>query len=66
MSAVCQDSRELGRSAYELLLQLCEGSAIAPQEGLGKAWLEINHSTGQVLVEPVRIMPNGERLSVAG
>jgi DNA-binding LacI/PurR family transcriptional regulator len=66
MSAVCQDSRELGRSAYELLLQRCDGLNGDPQESLGKAWLEINHSTGRAPVEPVRIMPNGERLSVTG
>ena len=33
--------------------------------GLGKAWLEINHTTARVPALPVRIMPNGERLPVA-
>ena len=66
MTAVCQDSRELGKLAYELLLRRCEGLNGGSQEGLGKAWLEINHSTGRAPIETVRILPSGERLSVAG
>ncbi|MEX0611019.1 MAG: LacI family DNA-binding transcriptional regulator [Pirellulales bacterium] len=65
MTAICQDSRELGRLAYELLVQRCE----EPEEdgqpaGLGKAWLEINHTTARVPEQIVRVMPNGERLAV--
>lgn len=65
MTAICQDSRELGRLAYELLLRRCD----EPEDGgyaggLGKAWLEINHTTARVPATSIRIMPNGERLSV--
>ena len=67
MTAICQDSRELGRQAYELLIQLCEGVDDDRQvDGLGLAWLEINHTTARVPSVPVRIMPNGERLTVDG
>jgi DNA-binding LacI/PurR family transcriptional regulator len=64
MTAVCQDSRELGRLAYELLVQQCEGPENGQPAGLGKAWLEINHTTGRVPDRPVRMLPNGERLAV--
>jgi LacI family transcriptional regulator len=64
MTAICQDSRELGRVAYELLVQSCEGPENAPALGLGRAWLEINHTTARAPADPVRILPNGERLPV--
>src|SRR5262249_14154324 len=45
MTAICQDSRELGRLAFELLLQRCDGIENGRHiEGLGAAWLEINHT----------------------
>jgi LacI family transcriptional regulator len=65
MTAICQDSRELGRLAYEVLLQRCEGIEDDRHiEGLGSAWLEINHTTARVPAKTVRILPNGERLPV--
>ena len=64
MTAICQDSRELGQLAYELLLRRCEGLADGHAGGLGRAWLEINHTTARAPATTVRIMPNGERLSV--
>jgi DNA-binding LacI/PurR family transcriptional regulator len=66
MTAVCQDSRELGRRAFEQLLRLCE---VEPEDRepvvLGKAWLEINHTTGRVPARAVRVLPNGQRLEAA-
>jgi DNA-binding LacI/PurR family transcriptional regulator len=66
MTAVCQDSCELGRQAYELLVKRCSIKA-AEQEPMvpGKAWLEINHTTGQVPERSIRILPNGDRLLTA-
>ena len=71
MTAVCQDSRELGRSAYDLLLRLCgmqadDRASTQPINVLGKAWLEINHSTGRAVSGPIRVLPNGQRLEMAG
>jgi DNA-binding LacI/PurR family transcriptional regulator len=64
MTAICQDSRQLGRLAYELLLQQCEGlEDVKSAAGLGIAWLEINHTTARASSKAVRIMPNGERLA---
>jgi DNA-binding LacI/PurR family transcriptional regulator len=63
MTAICQDSRELGRLAYELLLRHC---TLQPEERqtsvLGNAWLEINHSTGRAPARAIRVLPSGERL----
>jgi LacI family transcriptional regulator len=65
MTAICQDSRELGRLAYELLLRRCEEPDDGKNSGgLGKAWLEINHTTGRAPATAIRVMPNGERISV--
>jgi DNA-binding LacI/PurR family transcriptional regulator len=68
MTAVCQDSRELGRSAYELVLTLAslppdERRATGPRNVLGKAWLEINHTTGRAPVQATRVLPSGQRLT---
>jgi DNA-binding LacI/PurR family transcriptional regulator len=67
MTAVCQDSCELGRLAYEVLVKRCtakpgEYEPIAP----GKAWLEINHTTGRAPTQPIRILPNGDRMHAVG
>jgi LacI family transcriptional regulator len=64
MTAVCQNSRELGQLAYQLLVQLCAEPENRTLQGLGKAWLEINHTTARVPAKPVRVLPNGERLPV--
>jgi DNA-binding LacI/PurR family transcriptional regulator len=64
MTAICQDSRDLGQSAFQMLLQRCDGPNGECQSGIGKAWLEINHTTSRVPSRLIRIMPNGERLPV--
>jgi DNA-binding LacI/PurR family transcriptional regulator len=65
MTAICQNSRDLGRLAFEMLLDRCEGENTSTSGEPGKAWLEINHTTARVPSKLVRIMPNGERLPVA-
>jgi DNA-binding LacI/PurR family transcriptional regulator len=66
MTAVCQDSRELGRLAYDLLLRRAELQTVTlEKDGLGKAWLEINHTVGRAPDKPIRILSSGERLAVA-
>jgi DNA-binding LacI/PurR family transcriptional regulator len=64
MTAICQNSRELGRLAFEMLVQRCDGVDGKVLGDLGKAWLEINHTTARAPSQLVRIMPNGERLPV--
>ena len=66
MTAICQNSSELGRLAFEMLIERCEGEWSETTGEPGRAWLEINHTTARVPARPVRIMPNGERLPVAG
>lgn len=66
MTAVCQDSRMLGRLAYDLLMRHC---AQQPEDRetavLGSAWLEINHSTGRAPARAIRVLPSGDRLETA-
>lgn len=66
MTAICQDSRELGRLSFELLLRRIAGTASCEQRhACGQAWLEINHTTGRATAHQVRILPNGDRLQTA-
>jgi hypothetical protein len=70
MTAVCQDARASGRAAYELLLGLCrmprdEWDATEPRCVLGKAWFEVNHTTGRVPKHPSRVLPSGQRIETA-
>jgi DNA-binding LacI/PurR family transcriptional regulator len=63
MTAICQDSRELGRLAFELLARRCsENGSMDRSHACGQAWLEINHTTGSAPEKRVRILPNGDRL----
>lgn len=63
MTAICQDSRELGKAAFELLLRRCGDRATNGESVvLGHAWLEINHTAGQPPAQPIRILPSGDRL----
>jgi DNA-binding LacI/PurR family transcriptional regulator len=65
MTAICQDARELGRQAFELLLRRCEHAEDPDGAALGSAWLEINHSTGRAPATPTRVLPSGERLELS-
>ena len=70
MTAICQDSRELGRAAFELLLRLCGTTTDArkpagPANMLGAAWLEINHTTARAPALPTRVLPTCQRLEAA-
>lgn len=63
MTAICQESRELGKRAFELLMRrTTKRSGNKSLTDLGEAWLEINHTTGWARSESVRILPNGDRL----
>jgi DNA-binding LacI/PurR family transcriptional regulator len=66
MTSVCQDSRMLGRVAFERLLQRLastEGSAL-PARG-PSAWLEINETTAPPPEIAYHILPNRTRLASA-
>ncbi len=66
MTAICQDSREIGRLAFEQVLRL---GAVRPTTlkafSAGAAWLEINHTTGRAPPRSIRVLPSGERLESA-
>jgi LacI family transcriptional regulator, galactose operon repressor len=66
VTAVCQDAREVGRLAFGFLMKRCVAQAgdLEPAAP-GEAWLEINDTTGDVPKQPIRILPNGDRLEVA-
>ncbi len=60
ITAVCQNTRELGEEAARFALAMQAGKA--PVRRTTSAFLEINRTTGAVPAKPVRIMPNGQRL----
>ncbi len=47
MTAVCQDCRDIGRRAFQAVMEGRAGDRGA-RDVVGKAWLKINHSTGSV------------------
>lgn len=63
MSAVCQDSRQLGRIAMESVIARIEGRDLpAASATASEAWLEIGNTTGPPPASAVRILPTGARL----
>lgn len=66
MTAVCQDSRVLGRVAFETLLKTIAGGApIERTDSRCKAWLEINATTGPAPGQVTRVLTHGVRLPAA-
>jgi DNA-binding LacI/PurR family transcriptional regulator len=67
MTAVCQDSRELGRAAFNQLMRMC-GVELTRNDSdgtgniVGNAWLEINHTTGRAPQRAIRVLPSGQRM----
>lgn len=63
MTAVCQDSSALGRSAFKLVQSLIDGNNSAPiSSNRQAAWLEIHGTTGPPPLKAHRVMPSGGRL----
>jgi DNA-binding LacI/PurR family transcriptional regulator len=65
MTAICQDSRELGRQAFEKVANLSAKLPEVKSSVTGAAWLEINHTTGRAPALPARVLPSGQRLEAA-
>lgn len=63
MSAVCQDSRLLGKMALEEVIRITsEPTGQHPKSEAQPAWLEIGNSSSPPPVEPGKILPTGTRL----
>ncbi|WP_425399162.1 LacI family DNA-binding transcriptional regulator [Aeoliella sp.] len=62
MSAVCQDSETLGRTAFKLVERLAKGEELTQVSTRASAWLEIHNTTAPPPLELQRIMPSGSRL----
>lgn len=62
MSAVCQDSRLLGRLAFERVRALAGDDEGLAQAEPQKAWLDIGNTTGPPPTSPDRVLPTGARL----
>ncbi|MEM1445733.1 MAG: LacI family DNA-binding transcriptional regulator [Planctomycetota bacterium] len=63
ITAVCQNTRELGSDTARYAMALAEQPGTSPIRKVTSAFLEINQTTGSVPGTPVRIMPNGNRLT---
>jgi DNA-binding LacI/PurR family transcriptional regulator len=66
MTAVCQDSRHLGQTAFERVLRLIaeEASTDDPAARKDSAWLEINGTTAPPPEIASHVLPNRTRLPV--
>jgi DNA-binding LacI/PurR family transcriptional regulator len=66
MTAVCQDSRMLGKVAFERLLDRLAGreDGVSPRRGQA-AWLEINETTAPPPEIAYHILPNRTRLATS-
>jgi DNA-binding LacI/PurR family transcriptional regulator len=64
MSAVCQDTRQLGIDAVRTLAQLLsdDNTATGPIQKTLPTWLELHQTTGCEPVDPLRVLPDGSRV----
>lgn len=64
LTAICQDARQLGYEAFNLLVrQLQVGlDGPAPVQQALRTWLEINGTTQQPPDSPCRVLPDGTRI----
>lgn len=63
MTAVCQDSHELGLMAVNYLHSLQQGKEPTAEAATPRqAWLEINHTAGPPPEIATRVLPNGARI----
>jgi LacI family repressor for deo operon, udp, cdd, tsx, nupC, and nupG len=62
MSAVCQDTRQLGYEAVKALAKLLEDDSTGPVQRTLPTWLELHQTTGCMPVDPMRVLPDGSRV----
>lgn len=62
MSAICQDSRQLGFEAMSALTRVLASKSAAPVRKVLPTWLEFHRTTGQPPAEVARVMPDGSRI----
>ncbi|MEN1680082.1 MAG: LacI family DNA-binding transcriptional regulator [Planctomycetota bacterium] len=64
MSAVCQDAKLVGRTAWELVVERCLSGprSAVPSATPQQAWLEICNTSGPAPSNPDRVLPTGARL----
>lgn len=66
MSAVCQDARLMGYEAMTALTQILLDDPDKPVQKIMPTWLELHGTTAQPPADPVRMLPNGTRLTGSG
>lgn len=65
-TSVCQDSLVLGQMAAEWLSRRLMDQADPVFRVRGKTFFEVNQTTAPPTRNPVRVMPNGQRIAVGG
>jgi DNA-binding LacI/PurR family transcriptional regulator len=63
MTAICQDSRLLGQTAFERVVGLLSGESKTQQTGGHSAWLEINETTAPPPEVAYHVLPNRTRVA---
>jgi LacI family repressor for deo operon, udp, cdd, tsx, nupC, and nupG len=62
MSAVCQDTRQLGYEAVRLLSRILANESPGLIQKTMPTWLELHQTTGCAPVDPLRVLPDGSRV----
>ena len=62
MSAVCQDTRQLGYEAGRSLAQILADESSGPVQKTLPTWLELHQTTGCAPADPLRVLPDGSRV----
>jgi DNA-binding LacI/PurR family transcriptional regulator len=63
MTAVCQDSRQLGQAAFERVMQIAtRESPIGAGQPKYQAWFEVNETTAPPPEAPMHVLPNRMRV----
>lgn len=66
MTAICQDSRRLGKAAFEHVAALAAGEApVGKPAAVHGAWLEINETTAPPPEVAFHVLPNRTRLAAS-
>jgi DNA-binding LacI/PurR family transcriptional regulator len=66
MSAICQDSRQLGYEAMMSVAESISNDQKKPIQKVWPTWLEFHETVGPPPAEPIGVLPDGTRMRMSG